>query len=586
MTNMVPEIQALARSIDSRRTNTVASAVAEILVGLGISHAFGIIGGACAPLVHALQQAGVVLVHARHEAGAVFQATEAYMATGQPAACFTTAGPGLTNALTGVAAARWDQAKLVLVSGITSPALRGRGAIQETSPYTLPYELLFAPGRLFHFAAQLADPAELDEIQLRLRAGLLGLGGFVAHLSLPLALQSTPIARPPRSLPGFCVTPPSCPAAAVEQVAKLLADERFVIWIGAGAQRAAPQLRELAERTGAPVICSPRGKGIFPERHPQFIGVTGSGGHSSTLAYMREHRPRHVLVLGTRMSEVSSAFDEVFVPSASFIHVDIDRAAFGAAYPRANTLAIESDCGSFLARLLPQLAARPGPASPAPIRASKPPAPAPALELRREGPVRPQALMAAIQAVIVDDSDALIMTESGNSFAWGNHLLRFAEPGRYRTSSAWGSMGHMVAGVVGAAAMTQRKVVAIVGDAAMMMNNEINTAVQINAPAVWIVLNDAKLGIVAQALEAWDMAAIDTSLPRVDFVEFARSMGADGARARSEVELDAVLRRAMAATGPFVVDVDIDAREISPVVSQRVESLRRQARRGAASLDP
>src|SRR4029453_3987006 len=96
---------------------------------------------------------------------------------------------------------------------------------------------------------------------------------------------------------------------------------------------------------------------------------------------------------------------------------------------------------------------------------------------RRRGPGRPAVLMDVVQRVIVDGSNAMVLTESGNAFGFGNHHLRFMEPGRYRSSAAWGSMGHMVCGVVGAAVATGTKAIAIVGDGAMLMNNEINTAV-------------------------------------------------------------------------------------------------------------
>ncbi len=91
--------------------------------------------------------------------------------------------------------------------------------------------------------------------------------------------------------------------ATEETIAKcvqLLSEGLFAIWVGFGARGAAKEIRQLAERTGAAVMCSPRAKGIFPEDHPQFIGVTGFGGHESVFRYMQEYRPLRTLVLGTR----------------------------------------------------------------------------------------------------------------------------------------------------------------------------------------------------------------------------------------------------------------------------------------------
>src|SRR5581483_9952322 len=124
------------------------------------------------------------------------------------------------------------------------------------------------------------------------------------------------------------------------------------MWVGFGARGAARQVRALAERTGARVFCTPRGKGIFPERHPLFAGVTGFGGHASVEEMMERERPAHVLVLGSRLGEYSSIWDPRLVPSGRLIHVDADERAFGAAYPRARTLPVVAAISTFLDEVL------------------------------------------------------------------------------------------------------------------------------------------------------------------------------------------------------------------------------------------
>jgi acetolactate synthase-1/2/3 large subunit len=193
--------------------------------------------------------------------------------------------------------------------------------------------------------------------------------------------------------------------------------------------------------------------------------------------------------------------------------------------------------------------------------------------------VRAAALMQAIQRVIVDGSDAVVMTESGNAFAWGNHLLRFDEPGRYRVSVGFGSMGHFTAGVVGAALARGGKAVAVVGDGSMLMNGEVNTAVAAGARAVWVVLNDGGYGMVEHGMRALGFRPVQTEIPSVDFVALARSMGADGVRVEREVELDDALTAAMEAPGPFVVDVRVDPSEPGPWM-KRIQALIAQGAKG------
>src|SRR5258708_8498353 len=116
------------------------------------------------------------VVHTRHETGAGFGAMEADWATGRPAVVFTTTGPGLVNALNGIAAARWEGAKLIVVSGATPAAKRGRWAFQETGPHTL--GSLGRSAALFHFVATVDDSAELSGVVRRLAAGISRPGGF------------------------------------------------------------------------------------------------------------------------------------------------------------------------------------------------------------------------------------------------------------------------------------------------------------------------------------------------------------------------------------------------------------------------
>ncbi len=558
---------------------TVAEGLAMSLRALGARHAYGVCGGAQALLWAALSK-HLELLHFRHECGAAFAATEAHFAAGRPVVVFTTTGPGITNALTGLLAARSEGAKVILVSAYASAPRRGRGGIQETSGYTMPTSALFEAGQWFDDAVILETPEQLPQVLRRMESGLRRPGGYVAHISIPNAVQGATLPQPLPALADAGAhlsdtedARPVVNRAAVAQCVALLSEGPFAIWLGFGARGAAAEIRELAERTGAPVMCSPRAKGIFPEDHPLFVGVTGMGGHGVVVAalYMREQAPVRTLVLGTRLGEPTSFWNPTLVPSRGFVHVDIDPSVPGVAFPQVETFAVQAEIGDFVQELLAAWPAkpaaktldlpRPHPSHPEPI----------ASEL-----VRPGALMAAVQRVVVDGSDAIVLAESGNAFTWATHYLRFAQPGRYRVSTNLGSMGHAATGVVGAAlAGSGGKAVAIVGDGAMLMNNsEINTAVKRNASAVWIVLNDARYNMCHQGMAALDMGELaDACFPAVDFAMMARSMGATGVRVESEDELDAVLTHALASGGPVVIDVLIDAEQLAPTQG-RNEGLR------------
>jgi thiamine pyrophosphate-dependent acetolactate synthase large subunit-like protein len=567
-------------------TTTVAEGLGEALRTLGAVHAFGVCGGAQALLWASLSKHLEVL-HFRHESGAAFAAVEAHFASNRPVVVFTTTGPGITNALTGLLAARTEGAKTVLVSAYGSAPQRGRGGIQETSSYTMPTSGLFEPSQWFDDALVVETPDQLPQALRRIAAGLRRPGGYVAHLSIPNAVQGAPLSQPlPRLSSGgqpASLPPPSRPGvnrAAVQRCAEMLSSEPFAIWAGFGARSAAALVAELARRAGAPVMVSPRAKGTIPETDDLFVGVTGMGGHTgSVVAYMREFAPRRVLVLGTRLGEPTSFWSPALVPSGGFIHVDVNPTVPGVAYPYAETYAVQADVGDFLEELLdawpsrvkphplPQLK-RPHPAHPAPDGVDR---------------VRPGVLMTAVQKAVVDATDAIVLAESGNSFTWATHYLRFAQPRRYRVSTNVGSMGHAATGVVGAAIGRNGKAVAIVGDGAMLMNSEVNTAVKCQAQAVWIVLNDGRYNMCYQGMAALDMAGqADACFPPTDFAMLARAMGAEGLRVENEAALEPALARAMSASGPFVLDVMIDADQPAPSQG-RNEGLR--AAGGAARRD-
>ena len=562
----------ISKSTDVEQTLTqkptsVSQAIVKMLEDMGVKYAFGVSGGAIAPMWHALQHSAIKVLHFRHEAGAAFAATEAYFASDAPVVVFTTTGPGITNALTGLYAARWEGAKVIFISASTSAPQRGRWACQETSNHTMGNSGLFTSGELFHYANTLESVDQLPETARRINSGLTRPSGFVAHLSIPTAVQSNPFKKSMTSV-KLSQSLPTASESTVTECAKLLAEDSFAIWVGFGARKASVAIRELAERTGAAVMSSPRGKGIFPEDHPQFVGVTGFAGHESVLEYMQKQRPKYTLVLGTRLGEFTSFWNPQMIPSQGFIHVDIDPEVPGTAYPEVDTVGIQSDINLFVTALL-----RYFPQDQQPTEQAELPRPKRnAINADNTTPVRPEVLMNMIQRIIVEGTDSAIMAEGGSSFAWAINKLRFIKPNQFRASTGFGSMGHFSTGVVGASVTGNKKAVAIVGDGSMLMNNEISTAVRYQIPAVWIVLNDGYYNMCKQGMSSLGFDGMETDFPQVNFAEIARNMGADGIRVERESDIKVALETAMHSEKPLVIDVTIDSTQAAPI-GNRIQSL-------------
>jgi acetolactate synthase I/II/III large subunit len=544
----------------------VAAAVAAVLHQLGVRWAFGVCGGAIARMWAALLESPIEVVHCRHETGAGFAAIEASVLGSAPAALFTTTGPGLTNAVTALTAARVEGAKLVLLSPRTSAALRGRTNVQETSAYDEPLAGLFTRGPLFDLAVELESPDEIEQVAARLAAGFARAGGYIAHIVLSVSLQGASCPQVP-ALPQLDVAPAGPTSDAVAHAADLLDAGPFAVWLGVGARAATTEVRELVARTGAPVICSPRAKGIVPDDHPQFVGVTGIGGHDAPARLVAEHGIRRTLVLGSRLGEQTSGWDASLVPPEGFVHVDIDPHVPGTAFPEVRTFGVLSEVGAFVQALLAH-----GPLRHRPFTRSEDPYPAP--PPAQNGPVHPAAVMAAVQRVVLDGSDAAVLADPGSAMAWAPHLLRVRDPRRWRLAGRFASMGQATAGVLGAAVARRRPAVCITGDGSLLMTNEISTAATYGIPVSFVVLNDARYGMAAKGMAYAGHDPAPAVFAPCDFVSIARGMGGDGARVEEEGALDDALRRALRSDVPFVVDVVIDHEPTAPFGS-RLRSLER-----------
>ncbi len=454
----------------------------------------------------------------------------------------------------------------IAVVGGTNLEERGRLSFQETTPSSLELSGWLGPERPT-MRACIDSVLQIPGIARRLATGLQRPGGFVATLTLPLGVQLAP--TPGARLPpmGSASTPP-IDRAEIARLRSRLSEGELVIWAGFGARNAATAVRALAERSGARVMCSPRAKGVFPESHPQYLGVTGMfGGQARVQRALAERPPDHVLVLGSRLGQATSCFDAAYLPRHALVHVDVDPSAFGAAYPQLETIGVQADIQPWLDALLDGWPA--GPHEIAPPMARE------VAATNGDGSgVHPRALMAAVQRCVVERSNAVVLSDVGNAFAWANHELCFDTPLRYRTSAGFASMTQASAGVVGTAIATGRPAVALVGDGAMLMGNEVSTAVQYRVPAKWVVLNDACYGMVHHGMVAVGMEPFETTMPEVDFAAMARALGAAGARVTQATALDDAMSQMLSHEGPFVLDVAIDA-AVAPPFGGRNDALGR-----------
>jgi pyruvate oxidase len=534
-------------------TRTVADVLVETLVAYGVRHVFGMVGhsnlGFADAMRRAEQRGELTYIGIRHEGAAAFAASAYGKLTGRPAACFAIAGPGSTNLLTGLYDAKLDLSPVVAISGQVPSKVLGRGAFQD-----LDLSAVFRD--VANWTATVhagSDHAEMAALAVKHARDARG----VAHLVLPDEVQVQPsdadAAAPDGRLSDRRVRPDE---AALAAAADLIRDARRpVIIAGHGARAAAAQVRELAERLGAPVATTFKAKGLVPDTHPLGAGVLGRSGTPVASWLMNESDL--LIVVGASFSNHTGVAS--YKP---IVQIDDDHAAIGRFH--AVTAGVLGDAVLTLTALLDHLAdgggtkaedQRPDVAARWAIwRAEK---------TRRVADDRGRGVSAAAVFDALSrhlPPDAVVTVDVGNhAYSLGRYLESNGQP--VLMSGYLGSIGFGYPAALGAWAAVDghRPVVAVTGDGGFgQYATELTTAVRYGIPIKHVLLDNHALGKIAKEQRAEDFPVWHTSLVNPDWAEYARLCGATGIRVDRRDQLDAAMTELFAADGPALLCVEQD----------------------------
>jgi acetolactate synthase I/II/III large subunit len=522
---------------------TAAEAVVATLIGHGLNTIYGLPGVQNDFLFEALFKFsdGLRTVHTRHEQGAAYMALGAALATGKPQAYAVVPGPGLLNSAAALLTAFSMNAPVLALIGQIPDADIGKG-------FGHLHEIRDQQGII----KRLVDHAELiRKPQLASRATALALRAMRTGRPGPAALECA-IDVWGKSAPVILQSPLPTPTAkidtdAVRRAAKLLgAAKRPMIVCGGGAQDAAGEVTALSAMLQAPVLGYRRGRGVLDSRDP--LSVTLPLGHDLWA------EADAVLGVGTRLL---MQFREWGVRrDLTVIRIDADRAEHNRL--RKSTVALAGDAKPILRKLLAEL----------PAHNAKRPSRRAELQERqaawrqRLGKLAPQiSFLEAIRAELPEDGlfvDEVTQIGFAARLAFPVYKPRtFLSPG-YQDNLGWG-----FATALGAQnARPDVPVVAISGDGGFMFTaNELATAIRHRIPLVTVVFNDGAFGNVRRIQQVrFGNRLIGSDLVNPDFVQFAKSFGAEAVRANRPEELRAALRRAFAhRDGPTVIEVPVGA---------------------------
>ncbi|HET8847076.1 MAG TPA: thiamine pyrophosphate-binding protein, partial [Ktedonobacteraceae bacterium] len=327
----------------------------DALARLGVDHVFGLCGHTNIAVLDALRNSSIQWISARHEQVATHMAEGYARVTGKPGVVLLHLGPGLTNAMTGIANAALDSIPLVVIAGDIPSYYHGRHAHQEINKHTEAGQWeMVRPIAKWAWRVERAEslPRILSRAFYLAQTGRRG----PVFIDVPMDFFSAELPADAFACPLSTLPPPvPLPQATARKIAELLLEaERPVIYAGGGvtSPEASRRLRELVEWTGIPVAYSLMGKTALSDTHPLCLGMTGFWG--TPIANTFCHEADVLLALGTRFAEAdSSSWDTRFtfqIPPTKLIHIDLDALEIGRNYPA--TLAATADSEQALIAIL------------------------------------------------------------------------------------------------------------------------------------------------------------------------------------------------------------------------------------------
>jgi len=539
--------------------------VAKTLAAAGVSNLFTLQGGHIDPILFGCLNEGISVVDTRHEQAAAHMAEGWALATGETGVCAVTAGPGISDAVTGIANAHMSLSPTLTISGArpieqadTWP-LQDLDQLEMVKPITKWARTCATADRCGEYTA-----AALTEA----RSGRPG----PAYLNIPVDVLFKNTAESTRITPPVAASAPGPDPDALQAAADVLqASERPVVIAGSGAHwsGAGEALARLTETAGLPVFSINAGRGVLADTHEWSFGPTLPMGGAFGDALGADV----VLILGTRVG--FTLLNGAFFRGKTIIRVDLDAAEMGRNL--LGTQNIVSDVRAFCQQLadgwqggISAERARWGDR----LRESA--------EKNRqnmvnqysgggaEGVLHPFELVHAIDEVA--GPEATIVSDGGDIMTWGSVAFTARGPGQYMTISTYlGCLGVGIPFALAAKlARPENPVFLLEGDGSFGLNAmEFDTAVRHNLPIVCLVGNDGSWGMSrhGQGIQFGYDQLVATELGVRPYHEMVKGLGGYGEFVDDAADLRGAIDRALASGLPACINVAIDPAVYSPMTA-------------------
>lgn len=536
--------------------DSVAALVAKSLKARGVERVFTLCGGHIMPIFMRLDAEGIEIIDVRDERAAVHMAQAHAEVTGQLGVALVTAGPGMTNAITGIANAHVSRAPVLVMSGTSPRAQENRGGLQDIDHTAMVKSIT-------RYARTVREPslalAEIDEAISR----ALGEGGEPgpSYIDFPTdtmrGIVPKALQLPEHLLPKPRSLPRPDPDRVAEAVELLWSAKRVLVISGRGARGAGPELTAFLDRLGAVYLDTGESRGLVPDGHPSVVAAMRG-------AVMQDADV--VLTLGRRLDFQLAYGSPAVFGDATFVRIaDIPNELRD---NRRGAVEILSAVGPALKALLETAGNRPsgvdrgwaetlraGHASrAAKLRATMAEAPA-----GKDGRLHPNRVISALQEAVGQDS--IVITDGGDflSFARvGLSASTMLDPGPF------GCIGvGLPYGIAASLARPDKTVLVATGDGAFGFNAiELDTAARHKAPVLVVVANNGAWQIEVHDQTVTHGKVVGTKLQFSDHAAMARAFGMHGERVEKAEDLGPAIQRALA-NRPALLDVVVTPEAVS-----------------------
>ncbi|MDP1524530.1 MAG: thiamine pyrophosphate-binding protein [Rhodocyclaceae bacterium] len=522
---------------------TVAALIVRFMERLGIARAYGMPGSHILPVYDQLYDSPIKTVLVKHEQGAAFMACGEARATGSIAACITTAGPGATNLVTGIANAYADKLPILIITGETSTSIFGKGGLQESSGEggSIDQTDLFRGITRYHKIVERTD--YLLQVLRQASRILLSPNAGPVLLSFPYNIQKELIEESLLDDIRFATDAPRiCNSfAATEEMGRMIREARHpVIVAGHGCFIAGAQdmLQKLGERHAIRVATSLKGKGLIAENDPRAIGCLGVTSDGSAYRHIVDHADL-MIVLGAGFNERTSyLWDPRLMANKRVIQVDHDATQLEKVFKA--DLVIHGDIRAVLEDLL--------------ICLSDFPAPAPPTLTAPEVKPRFTAIAHLFERLIERLPEAMVFDDN---IILAQTYLKASPQHRYFPNSGVSSLGHAIPAAIGARCAIATPTFAVTGDGGFQMAcMELMTAVNYKIPLNVVMINNGTLGLIRKnQYQLYQERYIDCDFQNPDYALLAQSFGIAHWRVETPADVDALFEHADLKDGINLIEV-------------------------------